>query len=57
MCSRLDCACPVVRGHDIEGVTHTFPHVCPGEDCAVAAWIRSRHFRAPDLPAEATRPP
>ena len=28
-----------VKGHRIDGAVYEFPHLCPGEDCAIARWL------------------
>lgn len=30
---------PLALGHAVNGVLMEFPHLCPGEDCAIAAWL------------------
>lgn len=33
-----------VRGHLIYGIPYDFPHLCPGEDCAIGTWLLT-HYR------------
>lgn len=35
-----------VRGHRIEQRAYEFPHLCPGEGCAIAAWLYRRDVEA-----------
>lgn len=32
-------------GHRIEGQIFEFPHLCPGEGCAVGEWLKQKHQR------------
>ena len=32
-----------VGGHRIGAHVYEFPHLCPGVDCAIAAWMAAKH--------------
>ena len=32
----------LLMGHTVFGVVHEFPHVCPGDECAIARWMVAR---------------
>jgi len=34
-----------VRGHRLAGFAYEFPHLCPGDGCAIAEWLEGRHRR------------
>ena len=34
-----------VGGHRIEQRTYAFPHLCPGEGCAISEWIKGKIAR------------
>ena len=44
----------LLRHHVIEGVQYDWPHVCPGEGCAVQRYLYQAHYRKqhPDEPPD-----
>ncbi len=38
-------------GHRFEGAIYEFPHVCPGDECAIARWLLERHYRTQQVSA------
>lgn len=41
-----------VRGHAFGDTFHSFPHDCPGRECAIRRWLSERQLRR-DLEATA----
>jgi hypothetical protein len=37
---------PIVAGHRVGNAVYDFPHRCPGDACAIAAFLLAKHVRA-----------